>query len=86
MIEYPCPIHQREGSPCVACVVSKSGDSAAGVIGQELKVKEGTTASWEARENGIPIRLAFIAVGKLDVCMVERNCESKFALVIAQSM
>lgn len=85
MIKYPCPIHQREGGPCVAGVVSEGGDSAAGVIGQEFEIEEGTTTSWKARENDVAIGLAFIAVRKLDVGMVEGNYESDCVSVLARS-
>lgn len=76
MIKCPSPIHQCEGGPCVAGVVPKGGNSAAGAIGQEFKIEKGATASWKTREDGVPIRLAFIAVGKLDVSMMEGNFRS----------
>ena len=46
---------------------SKCGDTAAGLVLEELEVIEGASATVEARENVFPAGLVLVDVRKLDV-------------------
>lgn len=68
-----CPSFNCESGAGVTRVVSKGSNTAAGFVLQEFEVEKGTTAAGETREDFLPAALVFVAVGELDMGMLERE-------------
>lgn len=70
--QLPRPVLQRQSSTGEAGVVAEGGDSPSGLgVGQELQVQQGAAAAREAGQHRVPALLALVAVGELDVDVLE---------------
>ena len=72
MGQLPGPVLQGEGGTAEAGGVSEGGDatSGGGVL-QKLEVEEGTATAGEAGQDGLPPALLLIAMGKLNMDVLE---------------
>jgi hypothetical protein len=57
-------------------MVSKGSNSSASVISEELKVEESSPAARESRKDIFPSGLALVAVCKLNMGVLQRNCRN----------
>lgn len=74
MRQLPGPILQRQRRARKARMVPKRSDAAASIgISQELQVQQGAAAAREAGQHLVPVLLALVAVGELDVDVLERE-------------
>ena len=69
----PGPVHDGKGSSCIPSMIPKSSNTAAILVGQEFKIKQGTRAGWKPGKDFAPVGLVLVAVRELDVCVVQRN-------------
>lgn len=71
----PSPVLQCQRSTSEACVVSESCHPPLGLgVLEEFQVKQGTATTRESRQHGVPVLLSFVAVRKLHVDVLKREC------------
>lgn len=70
--QLPRPVLQSQRSACEASVVSESSNPPPGLrVRQELEIEQGAAAAGEAGEHRVPALLALVAVGELDVDVLQ---------------
>lgn len=72
MGELPRPVLQGQRSTGKASVISESSNSPPALgVRQKLQIEQGAATTGEAGEYGVPVLLALVAVGELDVDVLE---------------
>jgi hypothetical protein len=71
VLELPCPGQESERSTSETGVVAKRSNTATVFIFEELKVKESAVTPGETTKNGVPAALVLVAVGELDVSVLQ---------------
>jgi hypothetical protein len=71
--ELPRPCLESEGSTGETGVVSESCNTATTVVSEELKVEKGSATTWEASKDLLPTTLLLVAMGELNVNVLERD-------------
>jgi hypothetical protein len=71
VLELPCPGQESESSTGETGVVAKRSNTATVFIFEELKVKESAVTPGETTENGVPAALVLVAVGELNVSVLQ---------------
>lgn len=69
--ELPGPVLEGESSTGETGVEAVGGDAAAALVNEEFEVEERAVAAGEAGEDGFPPALVLVAVGELDVDVLQ---------------
>lgn len=73
MSQLPSPVLDSKSRAGIASRETKSSDTAANVISEELKVKEKPLSAGPAAQDLVPATLLLVAVGKCDVDVLQRE-------------
>lgn len=71
VLELPCPGQESESSTGETGVVAKRSNTTTILVLKKLEIKESAVASGETAENGVPATLVLVAVGELDVGVLQ---------------
>lgn len=71
--QLPSPVFDSKSRTGIASRETKSSNTTANVISEELKVKEKTLSARPAAQDLVPATLLLVAVGKCDVDVLQRE-------------
>jgi hypothetical protein len=82
----PGPVLESKSGAGKASVVSVCGDTAASLVNEELEVEKGAVATREAGEDGFPSTLGLIAMGELDVYVLQWDYIASVVLIFLHAV
>ena len=82
MRELPRPGLERERRTGKSSMISEGSDATAFIIREEFEIEEGSTAAREAREDLLPAALLLVAVCKLDMDVLQRDCNKSATVIV----